>query len=104
MEHGDDAYHQPPLPFSDSTWADDLLVYEYSKHCETIRRGAHETGATTAEQLRVAQKLVRNTEWYWLQQILFRFHGELSMAEMTDSMLFRKRIETEQGHDSDKLV
>ena len=99
-----ESYYQPRLPFEDSTWAEDMLVYEYGKHCHIIGRAILHNESVSEEQVRIAQKMVKNTEWYWLQQIMFRFHGELNLPEMMDQQQFRQRLLNEQGRNPDKVV
>ena len=99
---GYESHYQPRLPFEDSTWAEDMLVYEYSKHCQIIGRAALHDQAVSSEQLRIAERLVKNTEWYWLQQIMFRFHGELSMREMVERRSLQERLFLEQGRSQNQ--
>ena len=96
-----ESHHQPHLPFDDSTWAEDMLVYEYGKHCQIIGRAALLRTEVSSSQVRVAEKMVKNTEWYWLQQIMFRFHEELSMREMVEQRALNKRLMNEQGQPVD---
>lgn len=80
-------------------WADDALVAEYAKHCGFLGSEQHKDLDSLDEQVAAARSIVQNIELHWLFQLTIHTHEGLTMEELTEPALLRRRLWQEQGRD-----
>lgn len=94
----------PYLPGEYTNWADAMLLQEYVKHADVLLRAHNSDNVVHDERGALARRIVERTEWYWLQQILFRLHVDLSLEEMSDKRKLNERLLYEQRPTIDPIL
>lgn len=88
-------YEPAGLPYDYANWADRAWLERYEQLWDEARV-SQDPGQTDR-----LLKHLKNTEFDWLQQIMFRYNDGLDMRELVDQRVLMQRLNIEQGRDAD---
>ena len=83
------------LPYDHTAWADAAWVQGYERLWDEMR--VCDDPMQTDRLLRH----LKNTEFDWLQQLMYRYHDGLDMHELMDKRALKQRLNIEQGKHPD---